>query len=93
MDMMLLSRRNPRGRVATVCRNGVAVVVDLLERRTGKRKQRRKRRRQRAGRLRLKYMHSKILRKELKVGDEFLVFTVACQISKASFQMCQVIAA
>lgn len=72
MDMMLLSRRNPRGRVATVCLNGVAVVVGLVERRTREEgKQRRKRRRQRAGRLQLKYMHLKILRKELKVRMEF----------------------
>lgn len=71
MDMMRLLRRKPQVKLATVCRNGLAAVVHLerTEKRNLRRRRRRRRRSRRAGRLRHKYMHSKISRKELKVND------------------------
>ena len=70
MAMMLPSRRNPQARHAIVCLNGVAAVLDP-ERKIRKGNQRTTRRRQRVGRCQHKYMHSKILRKELKVSRRF----------------------
>jgi hypothetical protein len=64
MVMMHLSRRNPLGRLATVCQNGA--IYGVGPEKTRNQSQRRRRRSQRTGKHQSRYMPLKIL-KELKV--------------------------
>lgn len=70
MDMMLQKRRNPQAKHVIVCQNGAAVAVVLKER-IRKENQRIAKRRRRAGKLPHRYMHLKILKKELKVRNGY----------------------
>lgn len=67
MDMMLLPRKNPQAKHATVCQNGVVSVVGL-----GARKERpiiQKRRRQSTEKHQSRSMHLRISRRESKVTN------------------------
>lgn len=70
MDMMHLPKRSLPAGPATVGQNGAACVVGLEKIRKEsqrKRKRKRKRRNQSIGKLQSRYMHLKILKRELKV--------------------------
>lgn len=74
MDMMLQKRRNPQAKHAIVCLNCAVVAVAPKER-IRKENQMIVKRRQRAGKLPRRYMHLKILKKELKVRNGFFAFS------------------